>query len=668
MFDDVTLQKADDGQKLKLVIDNAQQPAKTNRKPSQKSKPTEQASTSKPDSQNPKNGKANPRYVIDEEGRICKPDSHIPKPLCNFKARIMTEVLHDNGDEIETFFLIEAKLANNKRTFPGIEIPAANFAGMAWVTAKLGACAIVYAGSSNRDQLRDAIQELSEDITQKTVYTHTGWRCLDGDEWRYLHGGGSIGADGNHEGTEVNPGEQHMRLYRLPSPPKAEELGVAIRASLELAVLAPNVPELGDYLLAAVFRTPTGEAAPIDHGGWLYGSTGNFKSEAAALALAFFGEFDGRHIPSNFTDSTGGIERKTHAAKDALMVVDDFKPLGGANDVNKLHAKADAIFRGVGNQSGRSTLTANRKERAALYPRCFVLATGEDLPRNQSCRARLTVIELAKGDIDRAKLSQLQKSAMDGLFRQVMSAYLQWLAPQMAELKKKLPGIIRSFRERALSLEFATAHARTASDYASLRAGLCLFAEFIMQTGAIPAKEIADFEERAEKSLQSLMTRQSESQGEEDEVKRFFALVYSALSAGRCHVSDKLTQGPPNENPFFWGWLTHTVTHEDKKIVEHLKPQGQCIGWTDKDNKELCLDGEATYAVTQAYAREQGRTIEIGKNTLWKRIKEKGLLARTTRENDGREKPQVRVKIGGVPKWLYVLSARDFKNEELYTS
>ncbi len=128
----------------------------------------------------------------------------------------------------------------------------------------------------------------------------------------------------------------------------------------------------------------------------------------------------------------------------------------------------------MGNQAGRGTLTVNRKDRAACHARGFVLATGEDLPRGQSLRARLTVVELAKGDIDKARLSQCQKAARDGLYRRAMAAYLRWLAPQMADLKTRLPDMIRLFRDEAIGLGFAGAHARTASDYASLRVGLCL--------------------------------------------------------------------------------------------------------------------------------------------------------------------------------------------------
>ena len=424
--------------------------------------------------------------------------------------------------------------------------------------------------------------------------------------------------------------------------------------------LAPDRPELGAYLLAAIFRAPTGEAAPIDHSGWLHGSTGNFKSEAAALALAHFGEFDGRNLPANFTDSIGNLERKAHAAKDAFFVVDDFKPVGGANDINKLHAKADLFFRGVGNQAGRGTLTVNRKDRAACYGRGFALATGEDLPRGQSLRARLTVVELAKGDIDRDRLSQCQKAAREGLYRQAMAAYLRWLAPQMAEMKTRLPDMIRLFRDEAIGLGFADAHARTASDYASLRVGLCLLFEFATQTGAFPPAESAGLEERAEKALRALMARQCDNQAEENEVRRFISLLQSALSAGRCHVSDRHHQGAPAHLPHAWGWRSVPTGAEDGKPAEVGRPQGQRIGWTD--GHTLWLDGEAAYATAQTYARDQGGLFEISKTTLWKRVHERGLLTANTFEGGKLRKLAVKQRINGQAINVYAVSASIFEN------
>lgn len=348
-------------------------------------------------------------------GRICRTRDGNPVPLCNFTARIIQEILFDDGETSHRVFAIEGRLCTGE-PLPSIEVPAGSFAGMAWVTAQWGARAYIHAGQSTKEHLRVALHELSGAMARRTVYSHTGWRKI-GDEWLYLHAGGALGAAGNRPDVEVNPGTGNMRHYRLPDPPEGEALAEAVRASLGLLELAPDKPEVGALLLACVYRAPLAEAAPIDHAAWLVGYTGARKSEAAALILAHFGQgfADARNFPANWTDSPGNLEIKAHAAKDAVFIVDDFKPHGTKSEIDGFHSKADKLIRGVGNQAGRGRLQADLKQRPAYHARGFVLATGEDIPRGQSLRARMTVASLSRdandprqGDIDLDRLTALQ--------------------------------------------------------------------------------------------------------------------------------------------------------------------------------------------------------------------------------------------------------------------
>jgi len=182
--------------------------------------------------------------------------------------------------------------------------------------------------------------------------------------------------------------------------------------------------------------------------------------------------------------------------------------------------------------------------------------------------------------------------------------------------------------------------------------------EFATQTGALPPAESADLEERAEKALRGLMAGQCDNQAEEDEVRRFLSLLQSALSAGRCHVSDRHNQGAPAHLPHSWGWRSVPTTAEDGKAVEVGRPQGPRIGWTD--GQTLWLDGEASYAITQTYARDQGGLFEISKTTLWKRVHERGLLTANTLEGGKLRKLTVQQWIGGKKMNAYALAANVF--------
>jgi hypothetical protein len=101
--------------------------------------------------------------------------------LTNFTATITAEITEDDGAETQLRFALAAQL-KGKAYY--LEIPAAQFAGMRWVTAHLGATAIVMPGMTLKDHARAAIQLLSSQIEHRHVYTHLGWRKI-GEDWCY---------------------------------------------------------------------------------------------------------------------------------------------------------------------------------------------------------------------------------------------------------------------------------------------------------------------------------------------------------------------------------------------------------------------------------------------------------------------------------------------------
>src|SRR5262249_37323752 len=135
-----------------------------------------------------------------------------------------------------------------------------------WVAA-LGAEAIVMPGMTLRDHTRAAIQLLSPQIAHRQVYTHTGWRYVGGD-YIYLHAGGAIGKEGMRNDIAVRPG-QALSAYQLPAPPAGEEARAALRASLALLDVAPDILTIPLY--AALWRTLLGS---VDFSVHLTGPTG----------------------------------------------------------------------------------------------------------------------------------------------------------------------------------------------------------------------------------------------------------------------------------------------------------------------------------------------------------------------------------------------------------
>lgn len=593
--------------------------------------------------------KGNQLWLIDDQGR---------RPLCNFVASIKEEVIHDNGAEAETLFLIEGCM-NDGTHLPPIEVSASKFPGMGWVSGEWGARPLVHAGSTIKDHLRVAIQGIVPCDKRRTVYGHTGWRKI-GEDWLFLHSGGAIGADKALADLEVRAGEGNMKRYCFDMGGGGDLRG-DVRSSLRLLDISGNNPALGVVLLAAVYRAPLGEAAAVDHGVFLAGQTGSRKSEAAGVALAHFGRgFNARNFPANWDDTESDIEGKGHAAKDCLFVVDDFKPRGAANDVHKLHVKADRLFRAVGNQSGRGRRTSDMKQRAAYHPRGLVLATGEDIPRGASLRARLALVELSGADVDNGVLSELQTYAREGALERSMAGYLRWLARDLGEYKAKLPELLRLWRDEAIQEGFAKSHPRAADVYASLLLGVALFLDFAECAGALDASGKAGLLEGCRQTLKDMTAAQGDLQADQDEVLQFLGFLKSSLNAGYCHFSDSLKQGAPAQHPSFWGWRVVPVPGAPEDAPDIEKPQGELVGWVD--SVRAYLDGNAAFAAAQEMAKATGENLAITQRSLWARMAERGLLLEI-KDEAGKKRLNPKRTIAGVYRRVYVLARKTLEDE-----
>ena len=590
--------------------------------------------------------KGNQLWVIDDQG---------PRPLCNFVAWIAEEIIHDDGLNEEVLFCVEGRLHDGTE-FPRVEVSSSKFASLSWVTSEWGARPLIHAGTSIKDHLRTAIQGLVPCNKRRKVYGHTGWRKV-GDEWLFLHGGGAVGKDGHKAEIEVKAGEGNMRRYQF-DPDGGGDLCADVRASLRLLDISASNPALGVVLLASVYRSPLGEAAAIDHGVFLAGQTGSRKSEAAALALAHFGRsFNARSFPANWDDTESDLEAKGHAAKDCVFVVDDFKPRGATNDVHKLHVKADRLFRSVGNQSGRGRRTSDMKQRAAYHPRGMVLATGEDIPRGASLRARLALVELSMTDIDNGILSELQKAAREGALERAMGGFLCWLAPTMGEWKNALPDLRRSLRDGANQESFAKAHPRAADIYASLLTGLDLFFMYAESVGAVTAEERVAQSERCQAVLKEMIAAQGDLQADQDEVTQFLGYLKSALNAGMCHCGDRNTQGPPTEHPSFWGWRVIPGHGEDAPSID--KPNGELIGWVDE--LRIYLEDNSAFAAVQEMAKATGENLAITQRSLFRRMYDRGLLQDVAKEG-GKVRLAPKRVIAGVSRRVYIMSRKTLED------
>src|SRR5215217_2549343 len=529
-----------------------------------------------------------------------------PIPLTNFSARIVADVSEDDGAEVKRHFEIEARSGERHARF---NVPAAKFASMNWPTEHLGALALVYPGIGTKDHARAAIQLLSEEVEERRVYTHTGWREVDGI-WVYLHGDGAIGPEGVLEDIEVRLNGELSR-YRLPAPPVGEILKAAVRSSLRTWEVGPDRLVISQH--AGAYRAAMAQTDFSEH---VTGPTGQGKSELASLFGQHFGaEPDARHLTS-WESTENALEALAFALKDSLAIVDDFAPNGTSYDVQRWHKKADRFLRAKGNASGRARMAADLSMRTTKPPRALILSTGEDTPRGQSLRARMLVLEHGEGEVDWEKLTECQRDAEAGLYAQAMAGYVSWLAARYEEIRERLPEERRELREEVTR---SGQHKRTPGIAADLGLGLRYFLTYAEETGAVSPEEAQELWERGWKAILEAADLQEAHQSVSEPTKRFIELLRSAISSGRAHLAS--TDGEkPEVSPVALGWRKTDSEYGD------WRPQGDRIGWVD--GEDLYLESGASYRVAQSQA-QGAEALAVSERTLRKRLKEKGYLIST---------------------------------------
>jgi hypothetical protein len=560
-------------------------------------------------------------------------------PLCNFTCHVLEDLRIDDGVEVQHVFVLDGKLSggptgNEGPELPIVRVPASEFGTMRWPTAHWGLRAVVGPGQGVSDQLRCGIQVLSKNVIERIIYRHTGWRQLGG-RWVYLHAGGAITPDGLDKTIECEL-EGRLAGYDLPEPPEGQALCAAVRASLALLELAPL--RVMAPLLGMTYLAPHGGA---DFWGGLVGATGLGKSELAALCQGHYGRtFSRLFLPGNWSSTDNALETIAFLCKDALLVLDDFKPAGNRYQSDAMHAKAERVLRAQGNSSGRGRCRGDGTVRPDRPPRGLVMITGEDMPRGESLQARGLPVPLRRGDLDVTKLTPYQQLAAAGVYAQAMSGYLRWIAQRYEELRDARPQEHAKLRAKALGKDKGR-HPRCPDIMANLAWGWKCFLDFARATGAISQSNRDKLAGRTWEGIKEAAQEQTRELESRDPARRFLELLAAAISSCRAHLCGPEGQ-EPKPDPKTWGWKLEERGAGDFATVS-WRAQGNCVGWLE--GSDLYLDPEASYAAAQLMGTAQGESLGVSKDQLSRRLKDAGLLL-----NPEKDRTRVRRMLQGMQR------------------
>lgn len=550
-------------------------------------------------------------------------------PLSNFVFRVTHDVIKEDGASTQRFYDIEAVHQNGEiRT---ATVPASEFGGLAWVSRELGPGWIVFAGMSTRDKVRQCAQHLTTDtgFEVSRVYQHTGWIDLDGKP-AYLMASGAIDADGlRTDVTTELPGK--LSLYDLPAP----IAGDALRADAlkQLRILDAADPAIVGPLYAMLPAALLNNIHPVDFAPHVYGRTGTFKTEFTSILTRHQGRRLNKRNAVSAHSTIGAQERLAFAAKDALLLIDDFVGETAADQV-KMRGAHQRLARTVANGGGRNRLNRDASMNAEYFARCGLITTGEDAPGGHSATGRMLLIEVPPGAIDPHVLTELQIAGDEGAFERVTASVIQWLAAHQESVRKDYPEQIEAnlvyFRKRPM------AHSRHPDTLATLLAAGGVWLHVLQDLGALTKGEADTAWETMRSGIEDAGQAQSDGIQDADPCDQFLRLVSAAVAAGDVHLCDPEDNGQP-ANATVCGWTMQVIRTRDGTEPDY-RPRGPRIGWVD--NRGIFLLPDVALAAAQALGRSQGISIPWTAKTLGKRLNEGSHLLTT---EAGRNVQKIRV-------------------------
>ena len=452
--------------------------------------------------------------------------------LADFIIHPIETIRRDNGAEQTTEYVFEGIDVTGHR-LPRVNVPAARFKSFQWVIENWPG-AVIEPGTAKPDKLRAAVQKVERvTATRRTVYSHSGWRCIGG-EWVYLHNGGAIGTNG--VSVEL-PGS--LAGYTIPENGPEDSPTEAALASLALLGIAPDhvtVPLLATMYLAPLCEWFDQAGEPINHILILQGKTQSMKSVLSSLFLNHFGaKWNFQNLPFNFQSTSNATREGIFLAKDLPAIVDDFHPTPtGRGAVERMNQIAQDLARAWGDHAARQRMNADGSLRTAKPARGLGVFTAEYPPDlGESGLSRAYIAVMRPGEVDTDKLSKAQEAARLGVYGRSMWGYLNWLCWRVkndgaSAFSEMLGRWFRKKRQGLLRVEY-DGHNRLATAGAHLLIGFEMMLEYFQTVGAVDEQGRTEALNRATAAIMAGLDAHAKSVKESDPV-RIFAETLLELS------------------------------------------------------------------------------------------------------------------------------------------
>lgn len=526
------------------------------------------------------------RYQV-VSGCICT-GGDSPAPLTNFNAQIERVIKLDDGEQVRTQYLISGNTAEGRR-LDLAQVPTREYADMTWIDQNWGISAVVAA--SQQKKVATAIKLLSQGAPSEHVFTHTGWREIEGQRC-YLHGDGAIGYTGRTE-IQVDLGTE-LEHYRLPNTP--ENPVESFQASLRFLEVAD--PMITYPIWSAIYHAPLGEIMSCRFLIWAYGPTNTRKSTLMLLALQHYGNFEVEGHQTNWSSTANVLERLAFTTKNAAILIDDFNHQPLQYYQRQMEQSAARIIQSTGNETGRMRMARDRSIQQTYRVRSMVLSTGETLPHMApSAHSRIMPLRFNNDTVDIENLTASQREA--NVYAHALVGYLLWVREHWDELSQTLPQQHLELRAKMSNRRTARLNDTVCRNYLAASTAL----RYGQEIGAVSEEQSIYLHEMHWDILNQIAEQQDTEVKSEDPVIRYITLLLDLVEQERA-------------------WLV-PITNPETAIC----PIGaEKIGYEDTEHYWLIAD--AAFGMIQILANKTRQPLTFRRREIQERMWERGILIR----------------------------------------
>ncbi len=491
---------------------------------------------------------------------------------------------------------------------------------------------INYEGNSDK-KMRELIEIVGrESVKEKIIHQHTGFIEQNGNKV-FLYQGGSIGENANTDvEIETDLTDYNIQNYCFTNKEfELKECLETVYSLLELAELKIMLPLIAITYLSPMFSILQEEGILINFVLMLVGKTGSYKSAISALMLSHFGNFELNTLPLSFRATFAGIEKVAFAAKDVLLVVDDYKP-------ETTETSQETIMEGImglwGDRNNRIKMNAKGGLHRKYAPRGLGLVTGERPPKfSQSRLARAITIYTQEGSIKFEKLKEIHNKKEQLAF--AMKEYINWIISDEENIRVKAKELQETYSMNVSEFK----HPRIKQNIIVIMIGFTFWLDFLVKHSIIDSNKKDELIKQAYKELEVVGRNQENDVEDEDPVKVFFKTISQLEIAGKVYLTD----------------------YETGLAIDVAS--GTHIGYIDNKNNQYYLIADTVYKEVEKACI--GRFTATPKQ-LWKSLLDEGYITtdkenrKVIRRTDPKTKNKVECIIIPKSKWLEAMG-----NEEI---